>query len=267
VRPATRLASPKGPPPTHRHSAPAWEPRWSRPPGRDMKDGFTDRLSNAHTSRPPAPHRLPAAGAARVLPARGGRRRARRLPRPGAEPSALRRRRGRAPSGPPAAGPARAERGLARRPQALGAGDEGRPRRLLRLRRPRRAARERRGEVGPLLRHRRGRARPQGPQPLHRRDLQRHLDRDPRPTRRRPRLRERRDLGGRRPRPARLAARRPGPAPALRRRAPAGAGRGRPVAILLLATCVWFFVVLRFAEHLAPFRLARRGSAAEVQPR
>jgi molybdate/tungstate transport system permease protein len=45
----------------------------------------------------------------------------------------------------------------------------------------------------------------------------------------------------------------------------AGAAESRPLAILLLATCVWFFVVLRFAEHLAPFRLARRGP--EVQAR
>lgn len=45
----------------------------------------------------------------------------------------------------------------------------------------------------------------------------------------------------------------------------AGAAESRPIAVLLLATCVWFFVVLRFAEQLAPFRSARR--AAEVQPR
>jgi molybdate/tungstate transport system permease protein len=41
----------------------------------------------------------------------------------------------------------------------------------------------------------------------------------------------------------------------------AGASESRPVAILLLATCLWFFVVLRFAETLVPFGLGRKRGA------
>lgn len=35
----------------------------------------------------------------------------------------------------------------------------------------------------------------------------------------------------------------------------AGATESRPIAVLLLLTCVWFFIALRFAEVLAPFGL------------
>lgn len=38
----------------------------------------------------------------------------------------------------------------------------------------------------------------------------------------------------------------------------AGASESRPIAVLLLATCLWFFVVLRFAGRLVPFGLSRR---------
>lgn len=41
----------------------------------------------------------------------------------------------------------------------------------------------------------------------------------------------------------------------------AGASESRPIAIVLLATCLWFFVVLRFAEQLLPFGLGRRKEA------
>jgi molybdate/tungstate transport system permease protein len=41
----------------------------------------------------------------------------------------------------------------------------------------------------------------------------------------------------------------------------AGASESRPIAIVLLATCLWFFVVLRFAETLMPFGLGRRREA------
>ena len=41
----------------------------------------------------------------------------------------------------------------------------------------------------------------------------------------------------------------------------AGASESRPIAIVLLVTCLWFFVVLRFAETLVPFGLGRRREA------
>jgi molybdate/tungstate transport system permease protein len=47
----------------------------------------------------------------------------------------------------------------------------------------------------------------------------------------------------------------------------AGAAESRPIATLLLVTCLWFFVVLRFAEVLVPFGLGRRRPADRGEAR
>ena len=41
----------------------------------------------------------------------------------------------------------------------------------------------------------------------------------------------------------------------------AGTSESRPIAIVLLITCLWFFFILRFGQSLLPFAGARREGA------